>query len=140
MIKITDTISIDESEIEEKFIRSPGAGGQKVNKTASAVQLRFDARKSPMLSHAVFLRLKKIAGSRMTQGGEIVLTAHSFRTQELNRADALARLVAMIKEASISPKRRRATKPTRASKVRRLDAKKRASQTKQARGKVRFED
>ncbi len=138
MIKITDTISIDESEIEEKFIRSPGAGGQKVNKTATAVQLRFDARKCPAINHAIFLRLQKIAGSRMTQGGEIVITAHQFRTQEQNRADALERLIAMIRQASVTPKKRRATKPTRASKMRRLDAKKRLSETKKGRGKVRL--
>jgi len=137
MIKITNTISIDESEIEEKVIRSPGAGGRKVNKTETAVQIRFNARYCSALSHAVFLRLQKIAGSRMTKEGVIVLTAHSHRTQEMNRSDARDRLIKMIAEAAVSPKMRRATKPTRASKLRRLDTKKRTSDIKKGRGKVR---
>ncbi|WP_135075753.1 alternative ribosome rescue aminoacyl-tRNA hydrolase ArfB [Terasakiella sp. SH-1] len=138
MMRITDSISIDEAELEEKFIRSPGSGGQKVNKTETAVQLRFNARKSLVINHAVFLRLQKIAGSRMTQNGEIVITAHQFRTQELNREDARARLIKMIAQAVIPPKRRRKTKPTLASKRRRLDGKKRTSELKKGRGKVRF--
>ncbi len=137
-MRITDSISIDEAELEEKFIRSPGSGGQKVNKTETAVQLRFNARKSLVINHAVFLRLQKIAGSRMTQNGEIVITAHQFRTQELNREDARARLIKMIAQAVIPPKRRRKTKPTLASKRRRLDGKKRTSELKKGRGKVRF--
>ncbi|SCA57738.1 Peptidyl-tRNA hydrolase ArfB [Candidatus Terasakiella magnetica] len=137
MIKITNTVFIDESEIEEKFIRSPGSGGQKVNKTESAVQLRFNARACRVLSYAVFMRLQKIAGSRMSKDGVIVLTAHTHRTQEMNRADGLARLVKMIAQACVSPKKRRATKPTKASKKRRLEGKKRTSDIKKSRSRVR---
>lgn len=137
MIKITNTISIDESEIEEKFIRSPGSGGQKVNKTETAVQLRFNAKSSPAVSHAVFLRLQKIAGSKMTQDGVVVLTAHQYRTQEMNRSDAQARLVKMIAEALVSPKKRKKTKPTYSSKLKRLEGKAKRSDVKKARGKVR---
>lgn len=103
MIRINDTISIDEDEIEQKFIRSPGSGGQKVNKTETAVQLRFNARQCPNLNHAVFLRLQKVAGRRMTRDGVIVITAHSFRTQEQNRKDALERLVEMLQKGSRGP-------------------------------------
>ena len=91
MIPVTPSISIDEHEIEERFIRAPGSGGQKVNKTESAVQLRFNARSSPSLSNAVFLRLKPLAGRRMTKDGVIVIAANRFRTQDLNRKDAMDR-------------------------------------------------
>lgn len=138
MIKITDMISLNESEIEEKFIRSPGSGGQKVNKTESAVQLRYDARHSKALSNAVFLRLKKIAGRRMSQEGIILLTANSHRTQEANRKDAQDRLIKLIAQAAVTPKHRRATKPTRASKQRRLEGKNKRSDVKKNRGKVQF--
>lgn len=136
MIQITPSISIDESEIEEHFIRSPGPGGQKVNKTESAVQLRFDARHCSALSNAAFFRLKSLAGRRMTKDGVIVVTANRFRTQEQNRRDALDRLVALIREAGEPPKYRRPTKPTRGSKQRRLDSKRRQSDIKKGRGKV----
>lgn len=136
MIEITPTILIDAREIEERFIRSPGPGGQNVNKTETAVQLRFDARHSKALSNAVFLRLKKLAGRRMTQEGVLVISAHRFRTQEQNRKDALDRLVALIREAAQPPKYRRPTKPTKGSKERRLDAKKRRSSVKKGRGAI----
>ncbi len=136
MIQITPSIGIEESEIEEQFIRSPGSGGQKVNKTESAVQLRFDARSSPSLSNAVFLRLKPLAGRRMTKDGVIVITANRFRTQDLNRKDAMERLIALIRDAAASPKHRRPTKPTKGSKRRRLDSKRRQSDTKKRRRKV----
>jgi ribosome-associated protein len=136
MIPVTSSISIDEHEIEERFIRSPGSGGQKVNKTESAVQLRFDARTSPSLSNAVFLRLKPLAGRRMTKDGVIVITANRFRTQDLNRKDAMDRLVALIREAAAPPRYRRPTKPTKGSKRRRLDSKRRQSDTKKGRRKV----
>jgi len=133
---VTSSISIDEHEIEERFIRSPGSGGQKVNKTESAVQLRFNARSSPSLSNAVFLRLKPLAGRRMTKDGVIVITANRFRTQDLNRKDAMDRLVALIREAAAPPRYRRPTKPTKGSKRRRLDSKRRQSDTKKRRRKV----
>jgi ribosome-associated protein len=136
MIEITPSISIGENEIVEQFIRSPGSGGQKVNKTESAVQLRFDARMSPALSNAVFLRLKPLTGRRMTKDGVVVITANQFRTQELNRRDALDRLIALIRAAATPPKHRRPTKPSKGAKQRRLDGKRRQSNLKKVRGKV----
>jgi ribosome-associated protein len=140
MIEITPSINIDESEIEEQFIRAPGPGGQKVNKTESAVQLRFNARKSPGLSNAVFLRLKPLAGRRMTRDGIIVITANRFRAQERNRADAIGRLITLIGEAVVPPRYRRPTKPSKAAKRRRLDGKRRLSDVKKGRGKVSHDD
>jgi len=136
MIQITPSISINENEIEEQFIRSPGPGGQKVNKTESAVQLRFNARTSSSLSNAVFLRLKPLAGRRMTKDGVIVITANRFRTQEANRRDAMDRLVALIREAAEPPRYRRATKPSKGVRQRRLDSKRRQGDLKKVRGKV----
>lgn len=136
MIEITSSIAIDPSEIEEVFLRASGPGGQKVNKTESAVQLRFDARHCRTLSNDVFLRLKTLAGRRMIASGHLVITARQFRTQEQNRRDAMTRLVALIREAAKPPKHRRPTKPTKASKQRRLESKKRISNTKRARGRV----
>ena len=136
MIQITPTISINENEIEEHFIRAPGPGGQKVNKTESAVQLRFKARLSPGLSDAVFLRLKPLAGRRMTRDGVIVITANRFRTQEQNRRDALDRLVELIRKAAVPPTYRRPTKPSKASKQRLQDSKLRQSSLKKGRAKV----
>ena len=136
MIKITPSIIIDESEIEEHFIRASGPGGQKVNKTESAVQLRFDARHCSTLPYAVFLRLKTLAGRRMTRDGVIVISANRFRTQGKNRSDALDRLIAMIREASVPPKYRRPTKPSRAAKQRRLDRKRHQSDIKKGRRKI----
>lgn len=136
MIEITPNISIADSEIEERFIRSPGPGGQKVNKTASAVQLRFDARHSPALSNAQFLRLKTLAGRRMTADGIIVITARQFRTQELNRKDAVDRLIDLVRDAAEPPKHRRPTKTPKAEKRRRLESKKHQSEIKKGRGSV----
>ena len=127
MIRVTDSISIDESEIEESFVRSSGPGGQNVNKLSTAVQLRFDVRGSPSLTDAVKARLERLAGSRLTRDGVLVIAAQHFRTQERNRADARERLVALIRQAAIAPKPRRPTKPTKASRVRRLEGKKRRS-------------
>jgi ribosome-associated protein len=124
MIRITDTISIDEREIEESFVRASGPGGQHVNKTETAVQLRFDVRRSPSLPNDVALRLMRAAGSRLTQDGVLIITAQSARSQKQNREEALARLVELIREASVRPKTRRATKPTKASKQKRLEGKK----------------
>ncbi len=140
MINISPTIVLADNEFEEHFIRSPGPGGQKVNKTASAVQLRFDARHSPALDNAVFLRLKALAGRRMTKDGVIVLTANRFRTQERNRADAQARLIALIRQAAAAPRHRRPTRPSRASKKKRLDGKLKRSTLKRNRGRVGADD
>lgn len=123
MIPITPALALDEREIVETFVRASGAGGQNVNKVASAVQLRFDARRSPSLPNDVAIRLMHLAGRRLTQDGVIVISAQRFRTQERNRADALERLVALIREAAEVAPPRRATKPTKASKERRLQEK-----------------
>jgi len=133
MIRVTDTISIDPSEIEESFVRSSGPGGQNVNKLSTAVQLRFDVRRSPSLPNDVAIRLMKLAGSRLTKDGVLVLVAQAQRTQERNRAEALGRLVELIREASVRPVPRRATKPTKASKERRIEGKKHRSTIKNLR-------
>jgi len=124
MIRVTDTISIDEDELEERFIRASGPGGQNVNKLATAVQLRFDVRHSPSLTDEVRARLERLAGKRLTREGVLVITAQSHRTQERNRADAMERLIALIQEAAVRPTPRRATKPTKASREKRLEGKK----------------
>jgi ribosome-associated protein len=137
MIEITPEIFLKDNEIHEIFIRSPGSGGQKVNKTATAVQLRFDARNSNALSNSIFLRLKSLAGQRMTKNGVIVIAAHQHATQERNREDALDRLKKLIIKAALSPKFRRKTKPTIGSKERRLDNKRQKSNIKKGRGRLR---
>ena len=136
MLRITENIEIAEDALEERFIRSPGAGGQNVNKVATAVQLRFDAKGSRALSNAVFLRLKRLAGSRMTQAGTLVITASRFRTQDQNRKDARARLVELLQKAAVAPKTRRPTRTSIAQKKKRLDNKKRTGAVKKIRGRV----
>ena len=135
MISVTPHISLDESELEFAFVRSSGPGGQNVNKVATAVQLRFDVARSPSLPFDVRARLMARAGSKVTKDGVLVLSAQRFRTQERNRADAVERLVEMIRAAAIPPKRRRKTKPTRASKRQRVEEKRKRSSTKRLRGR-----
>jgi ribosome-associated protein len=124
MIRITDRISIDESELSEAFIRASGPGGQNVNKLSTAVQLRFDVRHSPSLPNDVSVRLQRLAGRRLTRDGVIVITAQQHRTQERNRQDARDRLIELIQQAAVRPTPRRPTKPTKSSRERRLTGKK----------------
>ena len=140
MIEITEEFSIARREIEESFIRASGPGGQNVNKVSSAVQLRFDVRHSPSLPADVRARAERLAGRRLTKDGVIVISAARFRTQEQNREDALERLVALLREAARRPVRRRPTRPTKASKERRLGAKARHGALKRLRGKRTPED
>ena len=131
---------IPEDELEFRFYRSGGPGGQNVNKVATAVQMRFDALNSPSLNEGTRARLMKLAGSRLTQDGVILINAVRFRTQERNRADAVARLQAMVDEASVAPVYRVPTRPTRASKERRLEGKAKRSGIKSGRGKPSLGD
>ena len=125
MIRVTPAIALDPREIQESFIRASGPGGQNVNKLATAVQLRFDVRRSSSLSEPVRVRLERLSGKRLTRDGVLVITAKRFRTQERNRDDARSRLIALIREAAIVPKKRRPTRPTASSRRVRLETKKR---------------
>jgi len=136
MIRITPQLAIDEREIELQFIRASGPGGQNVNKVSTAVQLRFDVAHSPSLPDDVRLRLMKLAGSRLTNEGELLIEAKRHRTQERNRQDAITRLVELIRHATEKPKPRVATRPTLASKKRRLEGKKQRGEIKRGRGVV----
>jgi ribosome-associated protein len=135
MIQVTEEIALDENELEFSFIRASGPGGQNVNKVSTAVQMRFDARRSPSLADEVSTRLQKLAGARLTLEGVIVITANRFRTQERNRADAVERLTTLIAKAAVAPVKRRPTRPPRAAKERRLETKARRSDVKSRRGK-----
>jgi ribosome-associated protein len=138
-MRITPQIEIGDDEIEERFIHASGPGGQNVNKVATAVQLRFDAARSPALAEDVLQRLIKLCGRRMTRDGVLVLIAQRYRSQERNRADARARLAELVRQAATAPKPRRPTRPTPASKKRRLQAKVARGIAKQLRAKPREE-
>jgi len=140
MIEITDTLNLDDEELVWRAARASGPGGQHVNTSSSAVELRFDARNSPSLPEDVKHRLERIAGSRMNQEGVIVIFAQSHRSQEMNRQDARARLVDLIEQATHRPKPRKKTRPTLASKLRRLEGKSKRSGVKALRGRPGRED
>ncbi|MEX2598589.1 MAG: alternative ribosome rescue aminoacyl-tRNA hydrolase ArfB [Dehalococcoidia bacterium] len=133
MVDVAPGISMDESEVEYSFVTSSGPGGQNVNKVATAVQLRFDAANSPSLPERVRMRLRTVAGKRMTADGIVMIKAQRYRSQEMNKEDALARLVELVRRASEQPRTRRPTAPSRGAKERRLEEKSRRSETKRLR-------
>ena len=136
MIRITRSISIDEGEIEFDFVRSSGPGGQNVNKVATAAQLRFDVAATRSLSDEVKQRLTRLAGRRMTDDGVLIIDARRYRSQGKNRNDAMDRFTELIRTAAIRPKKRKPTRPTKASRERRLKSKKQRGETKRLRGRV----
>lgn len=139
-IEITSWLRIDEDELVWKATRASGPGGQHVNKTSTAVELRFDVRNSPALPEDVKARLETLAGSRLTQDGVLILFSQGSRSQEMNRQDAQERLVDLIRRATEKPKPRRPTKPTYSSKLKRLEGKAKRGTVKSGRGRVKFED
>jgi ribosome-associated protein len=140
MLRVTSTIAIEESELEERFVRSSGPGGQNVNKVATAVQLSFNPWSSPGLDDGIRERLRAIAGKRMTADGILVIDARRYRTQADNRQDARDRLIALLQAAAVPPRRRRKTRPSAAALERRLTSKRRRSETKKDRSRRATDD
>jgi ribosome-associated protein len=139
-LSVRPGLEIPDSDLEVAFVRSSGPGGQNVNKVASAVQLRFALARNTTLREDVKARLRQLAGQRMTDAGELLIISRESRSQEQNRRSAEERLLELVRKALIAPKKRHATKPTRASRERRLDSKTRTQKNKRLRGKVRFDD
>jgi ribosome-associated protein len=136
MLQITPSVAIQDSELDERFVRASGPGGQNVNKVATAVELRFDAARSPVLSGPVRARLRAIAGTRMNADGVILIDARRYRTQVQNREDARERLAELIRQALVPPRRRRKTRPTRSSVEKRIESKKQRAEKKRGRGRI----